>query len=164
MIWTKETTAGKSSTLMSSGFLLSKACCVLCWELELSSWPLLQVSIQDQPGLSSLWKPDQLYFFLLMVDNFFSSSKAKTKHKILAPSYHFFLYESVDFDVICSYYHHGIAGNVQRTPPRRHKLCSHRPIRSDQLCVGLRLLQLLHADQRPALGVEHHPRLFSFLW
>lgn len=60
-------------------------------------------------------------------------------------------------------HHHGIAGNVQRAPPRRHQLCSHRLVRSDQLCVRLRVLQLLHADQRPALGVEHHPHLIALL-
>lgn len=47
-IWTKETMVGKSSILMYLGFLLSKACSVLCWELGLSSLPLPQVSIDSQ--------------------------------------------------------------------------------------------------------------------
>lgn len=58
---------------------------------------------------------------------------------------------------------HGIAGNVQRTPPWRHQLRSHRSVRSDQLCVRLRVVQLLHADQWAALGVEHHPHLIALL-
>lgn len=58
---------------------------------------------------------------------------------------------------------HGVAGDVQCAPPRRHQLCSHRPVRSDQLRVGLRVVLLLHADQRPALGVEHHPHLVALL-
>lgn len=48
MIWTRETTAGRSYTLTSSGFPLTKACCVLCWEWGLSSLPLPRVSFHSQ--------------------------------------------------------------------------------------------------------------------
>lgn len=58
---------------------------------------------------------------------------------------------------------HGIAGNVQCAPPWRHQFSIHRPVCSDQLCVRLRLVQFLHTDQRPALGVEHHPHIISLL-
>ncbi len=48
MIWTTETTAGRSYTLTSSGFPRTKACCVPCWEWELSFLLLPQVSVHCQ--------------------------------------------------------------------------------------------------------------------
>lgn len=46
MTWTKETMAGRSYTLTSSGSPLTKACFVPCWEWGLSSSLLQQVSFQ----------------------------------------------------------------------------------------------------------------------
>lgn len=51
MTWTRETMAGKSYTLMSLGFPLTKACSVLCLELGLSSSPLPQVRFFHGLGL-----------------------------------------------------------------------------------------------------------------
>lgn len=48
MTWTKETTAGRSYTLMFSGFPLTKAFCVPCWEWEHNSLLLPQVSIRSE--------------------------------------------------------------------------------------------------------------------
>lgn len=53
MIWTRGTTAGRSYTLTSSGFPLTKACCVPCWEWGLSSLPLPRVSVHSQIHLNT---------------------------------------------------------------------------------------------------------------
>lgn len=65
---------------------------------------------------------------------------------------------------LCSNYRHGIDGNVQCASSRCHQLSSNRPLCSDKLCVRICLLLLLHADQRPTMGVEHYPHLITLLW
>lgn len=61
------------------------------------------------------------------------------------------------------HHRHGALRHVQRAPPRLHQLGRHRGVRPDQLRVWIRVVQLLHADRRPALGVEHHPHLVALL-
>lgn len=61
------------------------------------------------------------------------------------------------------HHRHGALRHVQRAPPRLHQLGRHRAVRSDQLRVRIRVVQLLHADRRPSLGVEHHPHLVALL-
>lgn len=144
MTWTKETMAGRSYTLMFSGFPSTKACSVLCLESGLSSSPLPQVRV----------------FFFLVLTRLSILSKSQSGSASIVCH----LFAIIHSLFLCSNYRHGIDGNVQCASSRCHQLSSNRPLCSDKLCVRICLLLLLHADQRPTMGVEHYPHLITLLW
>lgn len=139
MTWTRETMAGRSYTLMSLGFPLTKACSVLCLELGLSSSPLPQVR----------------FFHGLWLLNFTTISGSVSIN---------FIFDIINSFIFCSNHRHGLVGNVQCSSSWRHQLGSNCPVCSDKLCVGIRLLLLLYTDQRPTMGVEHYSHLIAVLW